>query len=87
MANYLITYCRIKDKRYDSKTLTDKNMTSAVKKVVGAARKHLVDINQISVRILEEKDKGGVQRYCDKCLIEPASYGFKNKQWYCKGCK
>ena len=85
MTNYTVTYFRLDTKKHENKRKLSKDMDAAVKSVVDHAKRHSVKLQEISVRLTSE-DNGGIQRYCDVCLVSMALYGVK-KNWYCKGCK
>lgn len=85
MPSYKISYYRHDKRIIESKEKVAQDMDTAVESAVIHARKYLVKLSDISVSLTSE-DKGGVQRYCDTCLIKPASHGVKNKI-YCKECK
>jgi len=83
MPIYKVHFYRTDIKRNDSRTRKANNSFEAIRDVIANAKKHLVDINSISVGVI---DSQGSQRICDKCLDNFGSYGVKDK-FYCKGCK
>lgn len=85
MTTYRLKYKRLDNKKELEAFITAYNMNLAVKRLVNEAEKKSVRITNISVSIKTEKN-GGVQKYCDQCLVKMAGHGFKDK-WYCKECK
>ena len=85
MPNYTVQYTRLNPRKELEAIVTSKTMDGAVEKVVTLLTKELVNVTNISVSIKSET-RGGIQRYCDVCLVSMASYGVKNN-WYCRECK
>jgi len=86
MLHYIVNFYRADLKQHGSAKVKAADMASAVKFVVSAAVKKLVDLTQISVQLTSEVKKGGRQRFCDECLVNMACYGTKQK-WHCKECR
>lgn len=65
-------------------TLNAASMAEAVAALVGAASKSSVTLSDISVCVTGESS-GGRQKFCNDCLLRPASYGLHDV-WFCYQC-
>lgn len=81
---YNVTYFRHDNKITETKPVDAGQMTLAVQKIINVANKHNVKISSISCTINGCK---GIQRFCDTCLSNEATYGYKDKTMQCKGCR
>jgi hypothetical protein len=84
MTIYNVTYYRHDKNITETKQVQAESMRVAVKRLVDTANHHNAKVSQISCMVSNSR---GVQRFCDTCLLNEASYGFKDKIIKCKECK
>lgn len=81
---YTITYYR-KDKNItETKPVKADTMALAVQRLLDTAKHHGTEISAISCTV---NGSTGVQRFCDTCQGNEATYGYKDKSMKCKECR
>lgn len=81
---YDVTYYRHDKKITESKPIKADTMALAVQSLIHVAERHGKKISSISCTI---KGSNGVQRFCDICLTNEATYGVKQNKMLCKECR
>lgn len=81
---YTITYYRHDKKITETKPVKADTMKLAVQRLLDTAKHHGTEISSISCTV---NGSQGVQRFCDTCQGNEATYGYKDNKMLCRECR